>query len=307
MLVVAAGACGRKSGASDHAEDAATSPDIAPEAQPAPARAGAKVRCAEDTSFPGSWALAEASAAAEVELTPGIREMLAVSDSGNNGSAMLWRIPAGPFRSLRLPLDSAASDDLEGLAFREHHLYALTSTGAVRRFSADGRGGVVRDGSAYPIGPPPYACAKLTTLEDCGINYEGLCLRPESAKARCAGYAASKAQGTLYCVVFKGDRLAIDDIKPPLKLALPKNALSDCAFGAAGGPAEDVLLVTTNIFGGSTTYEVRENDGALAALDVTGLPNNEAVAVDRDGALYMMMDGDAPTSPAYRMTCSGWR
>jgi hypothetical protein len=262
-----------------------------------------RVRCVRDLSFPGVWRVPEASAAAEVTLLPGTRELLVLSDSGNGGEALLWAIPRGPFRPIRLTLDAAASDDLEGAAWRSEHLYTLTSSGAVRRFRRDGRGGLERDGDAYAIGPPPYSCPSLTDV-NCGMNYEGLCLRATSGK--CSGYAASKSRGELYCLLFDGKRLRIDATRSPLVLELPRHALSDCAFGAAGGPAKDVLLVTTNIYGGSKTYRVDEATGALAPLDVTGLPSNEAVAVDSDGSLYQLMDSDTRVSLAYRMTCEGW-
>ena len=266
----------------------------------------AHVRCKGDTSFPGVWHVSEASAAAEVSLRAGTRELLVLSDSGNHGEAMLWGIPSGPFRPLRLALDAAASDDLEGAAWAGGHLYTLTSSGAVRRFSPDGKGGLDRDGDAYPIGSPPYVCPRLTD-SNCGPNFEGLCLRPFPSAARCAGYAASKTSGKLFCLIYEGERLRIDPIKPPLVLEVPRHALSDCAFGAEGGPANDTLLVTTNVYGGSTTYIVEESTGALATLDVSGLPNNEAVAVDSDGALYQFMDSNTSPSLAYRMTCEGWK
>jgi hypothetical protein len=236
--------------------------------------------------------------------------MLVVSDSGQKGAALAWVIPEGPDRALSLPLDPTASDDLEGIAWARGRLYTLTSSGAVRRFAPDGAGGLRRDQDAYAIGPAPLSCASLTD-GNCGKNYEGLCLRPRTTPARCAGYAASKKEGALYCVVFEGDRLAIDALKPPLRLALDsirrgEGALSDCAFGAEGGPAAGVLLVTTNVFGGSTTYVVDEAAGTLAPLDVLGTPSNEAVAIDRDGALYQFMDDNGATSQALRMSCTGW-
>jgi len=270
---------------------------------PPPTRA--HVRCTTDTAFPGVWHVSEASAAAEVSLTPGTRELLVLPDSGNHGEAMLWGIPRGPFRPIRLALDATASDDLEGAAWSSGYLYTLTSSGAVRRFSPDGKGGLERDGDAYAIGAPPYVCTHLTD-SNCGNNYEGLCLRPDPTSARCAGYAASKTSGKLLCLVYEGDRLRIDPIKPALILDVPRHALSDCAFGP-DGPARDILLVTTNVYGGSATYIADETTGALAALDVSGLPNNEAVAIDADGALYQFMDSNTTPSLGYRMTCDGWR
>lgn len=265
----------------------------------------APVTCVIDSRYPGMWNLSEASATVEIEPRPGERAILALADSGNHGEAMIWPLPAGPLRALTLELDALASDDTEGAAWTDGHLFTLTSSGAVRRYTPSARGDLVRDRTAYAIGPPPYSCANLFD-GNCGKNFEGLCLRPKSKRARCSGYAASKAQGALFCVIFRGDALVIDSIKPPLKLDVRANALSDCAFGSAGGPAEDSLVVTTNIYGGSTTYLVDEATGALEAIDVSGLPSNEAIAIDRDGALYQFMDGDTSVSPTYRATCTGW-
>ena len=286
--------------ATTQAEATPAAPQVAPDAS-----AMAAVRCTRDPSFPQSWDLPEASSAAEVELVRGVRELLAVSDSGHDGEALLWGIPSGPLRKLKLSLDAAASDDIEGSAWRAGHLYTLTSSGAVRRFSPDGKGGLRRDQDAYAIGSQPDVCAKLTA-GNCGPNYEGLCLRAASSPGHCAGYAASKSAGTLRCLVFAGEQLALDGSRSPLPLGLAKRALSDCAFGAEGGPAQDRLLITTNVYGGSATYLVNEADGTLRALDVPGTLTNEAVAVDKDGALYQFMDDNGDVSAALRMTCTGW-
>jgi hypothetical protein len=278
-------------------------PTAAPSA--AAAIATSPVKCLADAGFPGSFAIPEASGAAEVELTAGVREMLVISDSGHDGAVLLWKIPAGPPRFLKLPLDASASDDLEGVAWREHHLFTLTSSGAVRRFSPDKKGGLVRDGDAYALGPSPYACPSLTS-GNCGKNYEGLCLRAPGTSDRCAGYAASKKEGALYCLIFRGEKLEIDALKPPIKLGLEKTALSDCAFGTAAGPGEKTLVVTTNIFGGSSSYVIDEATGARTLLDVPVLPTNEGIAIDKDGALYQFMDANNDVSLSSRMTCKGW-
>ena len=273
------------------------------------------VHCTPDATFPSPWALPEASAAAEVELRRGVREILVVGDSGRKGAAMAWS-GAGGTRSLVLPLDDKASDDLEGMAWQAEagggRLYTLTSSGAVRRFVLDGAGGLRADGDAYPIGAPPISCADLHGI-NCGKNWEGLCLRSPATRARCAGYAASKKETALYCVVRDGaGRLAVDGQRAPIVLALDrlmdrKGVLSDCAFGAPGGPAEDVLLVTTNVFGGSQTYVVDEATGRASPLDVQATASNEAIAVDREGALYAFLDDNGETSVATRFACEGWR
>jgi sugar lactone lactonase YvrE len=109
--------------------------------------------------------------------------------------------------------------------------------------------------------------------------------------------------------VFDGDRLVADELRPAMRLGrglVPAGALSDCAFGAVAGPARDTLLVTTNVYGGSSTYVVAEPSGALTALDGLGTLNNEAVVVDGDGAAYLFGDIDSDVSPATRFTCKGW-
>jgi hypothetical protein len=258
----------------------------------------------------------EASAAAEVELRSGVREMLVVGDSGRHGAAMAWSREGG-FRPLTLPLDAAASDDLEGMAWLKEpsgaHLYTLTSSGAVRRFVPDGKGALRRDEDAYAIGAPPITCADLRD-GNCGKNWEGLCLRASGVQARCAGYAASKTETALYCVVFgPGGRLSVDTSVAPIKLPAyrfirSQGVLSDCAFGAQGGPAEQLLLVTTNVFGGSAIYLVNEGASGdrLTQIEVLSTPSNEAVAVDRNGVLYAFMDDNGETSIATRFRCQGW-
>lgn len=311
LLLVSVLGCdrGARTGASTSTSTLTPTPTVPYPAEPLPTApppiAASVVKCAADPGFPASFAIPEASGAAEVELTPGVREMLVISDSGHDGAVLLWKIPAGPSRFLKLALDASASDDLEGVAWRDRHLFTLTSSGAVRRFSPDGKGGLARDGAAYPIGPQPYVCASLTA-GNCGKNYEGLCLRAPKATERCAGYAASKKEGALYCLVFRGEKLEIDALKPPIKLGLEKTALSDCAFGAAGGPGEKTLVVTTNIFGGSSSYVVDEATGTRTLLDVPVLPTNEGIAIDKDGALYQFMDANNDTSLSSRMTCRGW-
>ncbi len=239
---------------------------------------------------------------------------------------MAWSAPSGT-RSLVLPLDDAASDDLEGMAWvasaRGGRLYTLTSSGAVRRFVPDGAGGLRRDASAYRIGQPPLSCANLRDI-NCGKDWEGLCLRRvrgDAGHERCAGYAASKGETALYCVTADDrGRLAIDASRPPLRLALRQlpqalarrlpggdGVLSDCAFGAAEGPAEDVLLVTTNVYGISFTYLVDEETAAATPLDLVATPSNEGLAIDSTGALYAFMDDNGRESPAARFVCTGWK
>lgn len=263
--------------------------------------------CVADPGFPGVISLPEASAAAEVELRPGVRELLVVSDSGRGGAALAFGLPGtGASRALTLPLDQPAVDDTEGIAWRDGALYALTSSGGVRRFVSDGAGGLVRDQDLYRLGAEPIACPDLATV-NCGRNYEGLCLRPKGIAHPCAGYAASKAESKLYCLDIdaNGKLFAKTDVTP-IALNLPADTVSDCAFGAEGGPAAGVLVVSTNVFGQSRAYKVHEPSGVTTRLPTKSLLNVEAVALDRDGALYVFDDNSSTQSLASKATCVGW-
>ncbi len=291
--------------------DAATStPDGGPsDARADVVEAGPKppFACQADPNFPSVLAVPEASGAAEVELTPGVRELLVVSDSGRGGVGILIALGAGGgTRAITLPLDQPAIDDNEGIAWRGGALYALTSSGAVRRFVPDGQGGLARDQDVYRLGAAPASCADLAAV-NCGRNYEGLCLRSAPSASPCAGYAASKAEGKLYCVgIDAAERLFARTDVPPISLSFPADQLSDCAFGAAGGPAADVLVVTTNVFGLSRSYRVDEATGATTRLPSSSLLNVEAAAIDKDGALYVFDDNSSSQSTASKTSCVGW-
>ncbi len=262
--------------------------------------------CTGDGSFPLTLAIPEASAATEVELTAGVRELFVVADSGHTGEALLVALPSKTTRSLTLPLDTTASDDLEGAAWRDGHLYTLTSSGAVRRFSPNGTGGLTRDQNAYALGASPYACADLMGV-NCGKDYEGLCLRATRGTHACDGYAASKKEAKLYCVKLDAAGvMSVDSAVTPIPLTLGADVLSDCAFGAGGGPGDDVLVVTTNVGNLNRSYRVDEATGALTQLPIGVLPNLEAIAIDKDGALYVFDDHQSAPSGSLRATCVGW-
>jgi hypothetical protein len=283
-----------------------------PPSAPGPIDSGApatSLACTTDATFPPRLDIPEASGAVEVELRKGVRELLVVSDSGRKGAALAYALPDGPARELRLPLDPSVTDDTEGLAWRGHYLYALVSTGYVQRFSPTASGELVRDGAAYALGAPPYSSPNAKETLEQPPDFEGLCLRgkPGASPSPCDGYAASRAYGWLVCLVFDGDRLKVHPVHPRLTLDVKKRSLSDCAFGTAGGPAEDVLLVTTNLRGGSTVSRVDEATGALSPIDVEGTLNNEAIVVDREGRLYQLADSqEGPSSPTLRASCTGW-
>jgi hypothetical protein len=313
LLLVAASAvsCARATPPDAVARDAAAGLDAAATAaalgltMPGPPDAGGP-HCTADPTFPSVLEVPEASAAAEVMLLPGVRELLVISDSENHGKALAYTLPSGPARPLALPLDPKVSDDTEGMSWYGGHVYLLASAGYVERFTPDGKGGLTRDGAAYGLGGAPYTSSSKW-LMGTPPDFEGLCLRsPKARPGRCAGYAASRAYGWLVCLQWSGERLRVDPDHPRLPLDLKKRTLSDCAFGDEDGPAKDVLLIATNVFGGSNAYRVDELSGALTPLDIDGTPNDEAIAVDHEGRLYRLMDANLATSPATRATCTGW-
>jgi hypothetical protein len=301
-IVVLAAACAKH--AAPAAPDAGSAVPASGAADPSRGRAPT---CAPDPSFPEALDVAEASAATLVELRPGATELLVASDSDRKGEALAWTLPDGPARKLVLPLDPKTLDDVEGLAWRAGRLYVLVSNGFVEEMVPRGDGELARGGDAYALGAAPYVAAHPERAWGEPPDFEGLCLRPATSRARCAGYAASRAHGWLVCIdVDDRGHLHADTARPRLALDVKRGALSDCAFGAAGGPAEEVLVVATNVRGGSVVSRVDERTGALFAIDTPATMNDEAVAIDREGRLYQLMDADSTRSPALRATCAGW-
>src|SRR6185436_12990764 len=107
-------------------------------------------------------------------------------------------------------------DDLEGVAARDGLIYTITSPGWILAFKRIEKAFELADGpyALGPVdleyggggingGPPPkgrgMVCPAKAT--NCGRNYEGLCLAPDAANARCIGFAAAKADGHLYCII----------------------------------------------------------------------------------------------------------
>ncbi len=278
------------------------------------------VHCSPDETFPKILPVPEASGAVEVE-RDGRPFLLVHSDSGQKGRALLLPLDATPQEgappetrtpegrtpeALTLSLDLRAGDDLEGIAAVGERIFTITSSGAITTFAFKGHA-LVRSSEATRLGPPPAACATLADV-NCGRDYEGLCLheaRHSSEDRACDGYVASRAEGALYCVHVEGDRLALVD-RPPIKLALPKGSLSDCAFGDRKGPAKNTLVITTNVRNFSRSYVVDEKSASLTELDVPGVLNNEAIAIDHEGRLYLFMDSNGETSGAARFNCRGW-
>ena len=305
--LLAALACGRSHGASGDAPAAATAElsRLRPRDRPSTAASTpvsrASGRCPKP---PPPWRSSCSQACGRCSRSPTRGTTLAKRCSG--------RSRTGPSARCTSSADKTASDDIEGAAWTDGHLYTLTSSGAVRRYApSDPPGGPHarprRISARSAAADVPAASRRQLRQQLRGALPPGESGREQVRRLRGEQVAQRFA---VLASAFVHDALVIDASRPPIQPSStsPARALSDCAFGGAGGPAEDVLVVTTNIYGGSRTYLVDEATGALSRVDVVGLPSNEGVAIDHQGALYQFMDGDTDVSvsPAYRTVCRGW-
>jgi outer membrane protein assembly factor BamB len=253
----------------------------------------------------------EASGAAWLEID-GKARLVVVGDSGNHGAYGLVDPESGEtVETGRLPL-GAASDDIEGAASRGGRLYGLTSSGWIRVWERKA-GGFALVGAPYPIGPvdlpdgknqsrPPagggMVCGAMAG--NCGRNYEGLCLAPAPAPhGGCVGFAASKADGHLYCLTDEHGALAVHRDRA-IAITRP-GALADCAFSDDG-----TLWAASNLFDLGNVYRVaRWDDPAAATVEriaalVVGFP--EVIAV-RGDIVYRMSDLNGAPSLMGKYRC----
>ncbi len=269
-----------------------------------PAVDAGPLACAADT-FPVTVMAAEASAATVVDLQ-GSKRLFVIGDSGNAGRGALVDLTTTAATAGQVLLDASATDDIEAMAFHGGRLYTLTSAGAVRESTVFGTNFVAM-GSTYRIGAVPFSCPDLLS-GNCAKDYEGLCLRGGApAPDGCAGYAASKSDGALYCVTMDVDGHLAVRATEPIRLGLPANSLSDCAFGAEGSPYDQVLLVATNGNNANRAYRVDATTGAKTILPTPAATSLEAIALDGEGRVYLFSDTDVQSSPSLRFTCGPWR
>lgn len=277
-----------------------------PDSAPLPAVGSAEVEPCQPLAFAESAPVPEASGAAWLTLD-GKLSLVVASDSGNKGAYAIVDAETGESRETgALPLGEAG-DDIEGLANRGDLVAGITSSGWIREWKRTS-GGFELAGPAYPMGPvdladkrggagdkPPagtgMVCGARAT--NCGRNYEGLCLvDPVHAKGPCIGFAASKADGHLYCVVEEAGKLAVK-YAPRIAITRP-GALGDCAFGDDGS-----LWAGSNLFDMSRVYrvdgwELPESAKAVVVAPL-GIGFPETLAV-RGDIIYRMSDtGGAPS------------
>jgi outer membrane protein assembly factor BamB len=264
----------------------------------------------------------EASGAAWLTIDDKLR-LVVVGDSGNDGAYGLVDPETGATTETgRLPLSSAAGDDIEGLASRDGKLYGLTSAGWMRvwqRTSGGSARGSPRDmqnrfeliGGPYPIGPvdlpdkknqsrPPEGDGMVCGARagNCGRNYEGLCLAP-TPRGPCVGFAASKADGHLYCLTDDAGKLVVHHDRA-IAITRP-GALADCAFSD-----DDTLWAGSNLFDLGHVYRVAHwEDPAAAQVEqvatlIVGFP--EVIAA-RGDVVYRMSDTNGAPSLMARYRC----
>jgi hypothetical protein len=261
----------------------------------------AKPGC-EQVPFAASTPVPEASGAAWMTID-GALVLVVVADSGHDGAYGILDPETGETkRQGELPLGTGASDDLEGLAARGDKLYGLTSAGSMRVWTWNGNGFDLVDGP-YPVGTGDAVCAPMKS--NCGPDYEGLAIAPTApAEAgACVGFACSRGDGSIYCLVDDGGKLHVDRTRG-IPVESKKMSLSDCAFSETG-----TLYTGNNLFGLASIHRVDGWRDPKAATVVqqetlgTGFP--EVIAVHGD-AIYRMSDmgGDGPSLLA-KFRCAG--
>lgn len=284
----------------------ATACGKAKDREPPPAPGSAETERCQPLPFAESSPVPEASGAAWLT-HEGKPALLVVSDSGHRGAYAIVDAETGEtLESGKLPLGDAG-DDIEGVANRGDRIAGVTSSGWIREWKRI-TGGFELPEPAYPLGPvdlsdkgggmgdrPPagtgMVCGARAT--NCGRNYEGLCLvDPAHAKGPCIGFAASKADGHLYCVVEEDGKLAVK-YTPRIPITRP-GALGDCAFGGDG-----TLWVGSNLFDMSRVYRVdgwtAPESAKVVEIAPLGIGFPETLAV-RGDVIYRMSDtGGAPS------------
>ncbi len=278
-----------------------------------PAAGSAENEPCQAMPFAESASVPEASGAAWL-VVDGKPSLVVVSDSGNGGAYAIVDAETGVTRETgKLPLGEAG-DDVEGLANRGDRIVGITSSGWILEWNRV-PGAFELAQPAYPLGPvdlsdkgggmgdkPPagdgMVCGARAT--NCGRNYEGVCLvDPAHAKGPCIGFAASKADGHVYCVVEEAGKLAVK-YSPRIKVTRP-GAIGDCAFSDDGR-----LWVGSNLFDMSQVYRIdgwtTPESAKVVAVAALGIGFPEALAV-RGDVIYRMSDTGGSPSLMTKFRC----
>lgn len=269
-----------------------------PNAAPPAAAERSAVTC-EVLPFEATTSVPEASGAAWLDID-GAPALVVVADSGHDGMFGVLDPETGKTRLTgKLPLGTGGNDDLEGLASRNGHLVALSSSGFFREWEWKASAFVLVAGP-YPIGGADMVCTKAI---NCGLNYEGLALASAPIGV-CVGYACAKDTGKAYCL--RDDKGMLAATGDAFTIADKPGVLADCAFDDHG-----TLYAGNNLFGLSATSRLTNlaDPAHIVTTDLgplgSGFP--EVVAA-RGDIVYRMSDlgGDGPSLMLkFRCTASG--
>lgn len=279
---------------------------------------GAAAACT-DLPFATTTPVPEASGAAWMELG-GKPALLVVSDSGNKGAYAIIDAETGDTKEQgSLPLGKGAGEDIEGLAEQDGKIYGITSSGWIRVWKRDGAGFQLVDGP-YPLGPidlpaksasggnkPPagdgMVCDGNST--NCGRNYEGLCLVPRDPRdglnpLLCQGFAASKADGHIYCLML-GEKGRFE-VKHDKAIAIDEGGrVADCAFSPEGR-----LVVGNNLFGLAKVFLVEDwmapEKATVTQVGMFGPGFPETIAAKGD-VIYRLSDTGGSPSLMAKFRC----
>jgi hypothetical protein len=263
--------------------------------QPAVGEAGPQ-GC-EQVPFAPTAPVPEASGGAWIDFD-GKPALLVISDSGNDGAYTILDAESGAsLEQGKMPLGHG-SDDIEGLASRDGKIYGLTSAGFMRVWERDA------DGKSYKLVDGPYPISDkrgfVCDINDgnCAKNYEGLAIAPK-ADGPCAGFAASKEDGTLYCLVELAGTMHLD---PTIKIKVDrKNVVADAAFSPEGQ-----LYVGNNMFGLATVYRIDNwkdpANAKVVEIGELGVGFPEVVAA-RGDSMYRLSDTGGSPSMMVKFRC----
>lgn len=307
VIALLAAACGNKGGATAGSGSSAASGSGAGSGPPLPTDKCKQLPFADSSPVP------EASGAAWLTID-GKPRLAVVSDSGNDGAYAVIDPESGDtLETGKLALGTLAGQDFEGAAAWDNQLVTLSSAGWIRVYQHDDAAKTFTPvGDAYPLGPvtlpaksksggnaPPegdgMVCDGQST--NCGRNYEGICLVDAAHRPKgdtpCVGFAASKADGHLYCLTEEAGKLVAHHDKA-IAIVNKGGALADCAFADDGS-----LWAGSNLFDFANVYEVKGWDDPARAKVVPlagigfGFPETFAV---RGDVFYRMSDtGGAPS------------
>ncbi|MGE5183507.1 MAG: hypothetical protein ACM31C_15655 [Acidobacteriota bacterium] len=279
VAIVALAACGK-------GNDTPAKPPPPPAATPSAPSTTAGTPC-EALPFAATTPVPEASGAAWIQFR-GKPALFVLSDSGNDGAYGIVDPDTGDTVAQGKLGHAERGDDYEGVTTRGGKLVALISNG----WYVD----IAQDGERFTAGKP---IALGEPAELAGKNFEGICLDDRAAGDGCHGFAASKADGHLYCLTEQAGQLRADFTR---SIAIARNKrLADCAIDDRG-----TLWAGANIFELGKVWRVEDwRDPAHAnvrELGALSVGNPEVLAV-RGDVVYRMSDLDTAPSMMAKFRC----